>query len=54
MSIPNVFSLASIGSDVDKTYEVQFSMSPEPPEQEEETITAEGKTQCKSKQSPAR
>lgn len=36
-----------VGSDVDKSYEVQFSMSPEPPEQEEEgTTTAEGKIQC--------
>jgi hypothetical protein len=32
------------GSDVDKSYEVQFAMSPEPPEQEEgeEPTTAEG------------
>ena len=30
------------GSDVDKAYDVQFAMSPEPPEQEEEPTTAEG------------
>ena len=32
-----------VGSDVDKAYDVQFAMSPEPPEQEgEEPTTAEG------------
>ena len=41
-----------VGSDVDKTYEVQFIMSPEP--EEEEKTTAEGRIQCKSKQSLAR